>query len=100
MGLPKILLVCSGRLIRMLPAVSLFLRIKPKALLPPDDVKNGKVQKSFTVYNTGEHAIQVQFSASVLHQGTPESWEAVKNTEWYTIPAGQSQLLPMNVMRR
>ena len=66
---------------------------KAKGFITADDVKNGKVQKSFTVYNTGEHAIQVQFSASVLHQGTPESWEAVKNTEWYTIPAGQSQLI-------
>ena len=66
---------------------------KAKGFITADDVKDGKVQKSFTVYNTGEHAIQVQFSASVLHQGTPESWEAIKNTEWYTIPAGQSQLI-------
>ena len=28
-----------------------------------------------------------------MHQGSSDSWEAVKNTEWYTIPAGQSQLI-------
>lgn len=66
---------------------------KAKGFITAADVKDGKVKKSFTVYNTGKYAIQVQFSASVLHQGTPESWEAVKNTEWYTIPAGQSQLI-------
>lgn len=57
------------------------------------DVKNGKVKKSFTIYNTGSQDIEVQFSASVLHKGNPNSWEAVKSTEKTVIPAGKSLLI-------
>ncbi len=57
------------------------------------DVKDGKVKKSFTVYNNGTEDIQLQFSASVMHQGTPQAWVAVKNTEWAKIPAGSSLLI-------
>ncbi len=66
---------------------------KAKGFITAADIKDGKVKKSFTIYNNGKYTIQVQFSASVLHQGSSDSWEAVKNTEWYTIPAGQSQLI-------
>ncbi len=57
------------------------------------DVKNGKVAKDITIYNTGSEDIQVWFSASVLHKGNPNSWEAIKNTEKTVIPAGKSLLI-------
>ena len=70
-----------------------FCSTAAKGFITDADVKDGKVKKSFTIYNTGSEDIQVQFSASVLHNGTPQSWEAVKNTEKTVIPAGKSLLI-------
>ncbi len=58
-----------------------------------DDVKDGKVTKSFTIYNNGTEDVQIKFSASVLHKGKSDTWEAIKNTEWMTIPAGYHQVV-------
>ena len=70
-----------------------FCSTAAKGFITDADVKDGKVKKSFTIYNTGSEDIQVQFSASVLHNGTPQSWEAIKNTEKTVIPAGKSLLI-------
>ena len=58
-----------------------------------DDVKDGKVTKSFTIYNNGTEDVQIKFSASVLHKGKSDTWESIKATEWLTIPAGYHQVV-------